>query len=183
MKTKVLSVNLFSESANRVLRQWSIAVFMFLAMFLLMGFTSCSDDDNEVVDTDTTEIVTLSTDTLSASFYLNELAYRIVLLNSDDIAVGVNQVYAYVLRESADGLQTITHPEDYEIEVYPYMPGMGHSSPNNEDFVWNTDLQTYQGTLNFTMSGLWQVFLTLKKGDEVLAEQIIWTIQLGSMSM
>ena len=176
-----------TSNVIKVLRTMNAGFSPAVAVLLLIGiisFSSCSDDSDDVVPSnEREEIIELTSDTLAVSFSYAEADYELVLLQAEEVKVGVNAVYAYLLQKTEDGLVAVGHPEDYTIGVYPFMPGMGHSSPNNQDFVWNTEKQAYQGTLNFTMSGLWQIFLTLRYNEEVIAEDIYWTLQLGSMSM
>lgn len=178
MKTNRVIKVLNNVFGGKSVRTWAVVAGVLLGSLL----TSCSDDD-DVSPNRKVKVVELSSDTLSASFSYLDATYEAVLLQLDDVKVGVNTVYAYLLQESTDGLLAIDRPEDYSIGVYPYMPGMGHSSPNNADFVWDAETNAYVGTLNFTMSGLWQVFLTIRKGEEVVADEVIWTFQLGSSSM
>jgi len=142
-----------------------------------LAFVACNDDDNEVINENK---VTLSADTLTTSFELNKAQYQAVLLNTDALKTGSNTVFAYLLHESKGNLVEIDNPADYKIGVYPEMNmgTMKHSSPNNEDFVWNAEAQAYQGVLNFTMSGRWLVYLTIYKGETIVSEQIYWTLQL-----
>ena len=51
---------------------------------------------------------------------------------------------------------------DYTLEIEPTMPSMGHGSPNNVNPVF-TSMGHYIGKVNFTMTGLWNVKITLKK--------------------
>jgi hypothetical protein len=59
--------------------------------------------------------------------------------------------------------------DDLILEIEPWMPSMGHGSPNNE----NPDAQGeghYLGQVNFTMAGPWTVTVVAKRGEEVLGE-------------
>lgn len=56
---------------------------------------------------------------------------------------------------------------DYRVEIEPTMPSMGHGSPNNINPI-HTENGHYKGVVNFTMSGLWKVNLTLKKNNVLL---------------
>lgn len=142
-----------------------------------LALVACNDDENEII---TENKVVLSADTLTTSFNLEKAQYQAVLLNADNLQTGTNAVFAYLLRENKGNLVEIDNPAEYKIGVYPEMNmgTMKHSSPNNEDFVWNDDVKAYQGVLNFTMSGKWLVYLTIYKGETVVADQIYWTFQL-----
>lgn len=55
-------------------------------------------------------------------------------------------------------------PDDsYTCQIYPWMPSMGHGSPNNVNPV-NTGNGHYNGDVNFTMSGDWQIKVYIDKG-------------------
>jgi len=146
---------------------------------LALSFAACDDDNNGVIN-NSNKIISLGADTLSASFELNKAQYQVVLLNTDGLKTGSNTVYAYLATEKNGNLVEIDNPAEYTISVYPEMDmgTMKHSSPNNEDFVWNADVNAYKGTLNFTMSGKWVIYLLVKKGETEIANQIFWTLQL-----
>ena len=54
--------------------------------------------------------------------------------------------------------------EDLNIEIEPEMPTMGHGSPNNVNptHIGNGH---YEGVVNYTMTGLWRVHMTVKDKD------------------
>ncbi|MCG2462348.1 hypothetical protein K8352_16425 [Flavobacteriaceae bacterium F89] len=73
---------------------------------------------------------------------------------------GVNN-FASVLYKMEDMI-TFTNVAGYKVTLDPRMPGMGnHSSPNNEVLTYDTTTKTYQGKLNFTMTGYWKINLEL----------------------
>ena len=67
---------------------------------------------------------------------------------------------------------------DYKIMLDPRMPSMGnHTSPNNEDLIYNATSSMYDGKLSLTMTGYWKLNLMLEnennevlKGEEVTEE-------------
>lgn len=67
--------------------------------------------------------------------------------------------------------------EDYTVEIEPWMPGMGHGSPNNVNPV-HTEKGHYAGTVNFTMTGLWHVKLRLYKNGVLLSDDQYFEITL-----
>lgn len=144
-----------------------------------LAFVACDDDDNNIV-VDGPKVVDLSADTLTTSFEINKESYQAVLLNTDHLKTGSNAVVASLVKIVDGKYVEIENPGEYEIGVYPEMNmgTMKHSSPNNADFVWNKTIGVYEGTLNFTMSGKWLVYLTIRQGDTVIADQIYWTLQL-----
>ena len=55
------------------------------------------------------------------------------------------------------------------------MPGMGnHSSPNNEDLIYDPTTQRYNGRLSLTMTGYWKINLMLENqnGDVLKGEEV-----------
>lgn len=56
---------------------------------------------------------------------------------------------------------------DYTVEIEPIMPSMGHSSPNNTNPIHIANGH-YKGVVNFTMTGLWRVGITLKKNGNII---------------
>ena len=56
------------------------------------------------------------------------------------------------------------------VEIEPEMPTMGHGSPGNVNPVY-TSIGHYKGTVNYTMTGLWRVHITVKDaGGSVMNE-------------
>ncbi len=47
------------------------------------------------------------------------------------------------------------------VEIDPFMPSMGHGSPDNVNPVFTSNGH-YLGTVNYTMTGLWQVNIAIK---------------------
>ncbi len=58
---------------------------------------------------------------------------------------------------------------DLEIEMEPWMVSMDHGSPNNVSPVHDSGGH-YLGTVNFTMTGDWQIRLVIKQGGMVCGE-------------
>lgn len=56
---------------------------------------------------------------------------------------------------------------DYTVSIEPEMPSMGHGSPNNVDPTHVADGH-YEGQVNFSMTGLWRINLTIMDGTEVV---------------
>lgn len=56
---------------------------------------------------------------------------------------------------------------DYTVMIEPEMPSMGHGSPNNVDPTHDANGH-YKGQVNFTMTGLWRINLTIMNGTEVV---------------
>lgn len=74
--------------------------------------------------------------------------------------VGMND-FEFTLHKK---ISMMSYPADssYTSRIYPWMPSMGHGSPNNVDPVHST-AGHYKGRVNFTMTGDWQVKVFLTK--------------------
>lgn len=65
--------------------------------------------------------------------------------------------------------------DNYSITIEPEMPTMGHGSPDNEDPV-SSGNGHYEGKVNFTMTGLWRVHMTIKDGADTVKSNIHFDI-------
>ena len=92
---------------------------------------------------------------------------------------------AYVSKKGDNSaLPYLPSTEVFTIDIYPTMPDMGnHTSPNNEPLQLQND-GSYQGKLNLTMTGVWDIHLHVKDasgktvaGGEGLSE-LYWTISI-----
>lgn len=119
------------------------------------------------------------------SFKWNDQTYYLVLSNPQDLKTGVNKVSAYVSKKGDNSaLPYLPSTEVFTIDIYPTMPDMGnHTSPNNEALQPQDD-GSYQGKLNLTMTGVWDIHLHVKDasgktvaGGEGLSE-LYWTISI-----
>ncbi|MBX7202086.1 MAG: FixH family protein [Bacteroidia bacterium] len=63
--------------------------------------------------------------------------------------------------------------EDYTFEIEPYMPSMGHGSPNNVNPV-HIEKGHYRGKVNFTMTGEWQIKLKVYKNGVLLRDDLMF---------
>lgn len=94
--------------------------------------------------------------------------YVLAYVNPKNPAVAVNNMQAVLYK--METMMSFPVVENYKITVDPRMPGMGnHSSPNNEDLIYNALTKTYDGKLSLTMTGYWKINLKLlNENDEVL---------------
>lgn len=60
--------------------------------------------------------------------------------------------------------------EGYTVEIEPFMPDMGHGSPNNKAATSKGDGH-YSGMINFTMKGHWKIKVNLFKGGEKVSQE------------
>lgn len=117
------------------------------------------------------------------SFKWNGAIYYLTLASPQDLKTGVNTLRAYISKKADDATQPyLPASEEFTVDIYPTMPDMGnHTSPNNEPLTLQKD-GSYQGQLNLTMTGVWDIHLHVKDaigntvaGGEELSE-LYWTI-------
>ena len=77
--------------------------------------------------------------------------------------VGINDFEFTLHRRNS----MMSYPADssYTCDIYPWMPSMGHGSPNNVNPVHNY-MGHYKGKVNFTMTGDWQIKVYLNKNGQ-----------------
>lgn len=119
------------------------------------------------------------------SFKWNDVTYYLTLASPQDLKTGINTVNAYISKKGDDATQPyLPASETFTIDIYPTMPDMGnHTSPNNESLTRQDD-GSYQGKLNLTMTGVWDIHLNVKDatgntvaGGEELSD-LYWTISI-----
>jgi hypothetical protein len=64
---------------------------------------------------------------------------------------------------------------DLTVEIDPEMVSMGHGSPNNVNPV-HTANGHYVGSVNYTMTGDWRIFLTIKQGSRQITNSAYFDI-------
>ncbi|WP_181163807.1 FixH family protein [Pontibacter mangrovi] len=85
--------------------------------------------------------------------------YFVAYLQPQEPKVGVNDMEVAVYRMAS--MMDFPAATDLTLELAPEMPTMGHGSPNNVSPV-HTGQGHYKGQVNFTMTGLWYLHLTLR---------------------
>ncbi|MCF8256492.1 MAG: FixH family protein [Flavobacteriales bacterium] len=79
--------------------------------------------------------------------------------------VGIND-FEITLHSKAS-MMSFPSVDTYTVTIEPEMPSMGHGSPNNVNPTF-TSRGHYVGKVNFTMTGLWRINLTIMNGAEVV---------------
>lgn len=103
----------------------------------------------------------------------DEVRYILAFVSPTSPEVALNDMQA-VLYKMQD-MMTFPVVENYKVTVDPRMPGMGnHSSPNNQDLIYNAATKLYDGKLSLTMTGYWKINLKLlnKNGDVLKGEDV-----------
>lgn len=89
--------------------------------------------------------------------------YFVAYLQPQQPKVGVNDMEVAVYRMNT--LMDFPAVSKLTMELTPEMPTMGHGSPNNVNPTHSSGGH-YKGKVNFTMTGLWYLHLSLKDGAE-----------------
>ncbi len=92
--------------------------------------------------------------------------YVISLVNPLMPKTGMNDLEILVNKRTDSG-HSFPPVDDFQIEFNPQMTSMGHGSPNNV-YPVNVGKGKYKGKVNFTMTGDWRLFFTLKRNGEVI---------------
>ncbi|SRX74535.1 hypothetical protein [Aequorivita antarctica] len=94
--------------------------------------------------------------------------YILAYVNPKDPKVAINDLQAVLYK--METMMSFPVVENFKITVDPRMPGMGnHTSPNNQDLIYNAATKIYNGKLSLTMTGYWKINLKLmNESGEVL---------------
>ncbi len=90
----------------------------------------------------------------------------ISLIAGETPQVGINNFE--IVLHTKTSMMNFPAIENYTIEIEPVMLSMGHGSPNNVNPV-HVGSGHYQGKVNFTMTGLWNVNLKLYKNGVLIS--------------
>ena len=108
---------------------------------------------------------------------LNDPMSRLVIsyVQPMDPKVGINDFE--ITLHSRETMMSWPGIENYTVEIEPEMPSMGHGSPNN---VNPTDAGNghYNGSVNFTMTGLWRINLNIMDGSTVVDSTAYFEVTL-----
>lgn len=116
------------------------------------------------------------TTSVMKSFTANDSTKLFVSLIQPDLPkIGLNNFEISIHKK--DSLMGFTAVDDYNVEIVPIMPSMGHGSPNNVNPVF-TELGHYTGLVNFTMTGLWNVKIIIKKNGVIISDNQSFDITL-----
>lgn len=90
--------------------------------------------------------------------------YILAMVNPKTPKVAINDFEAVLYR--MENMESFPLVENFKIGVDPRMPSMGnHTSPNNQDMVYDAASKLYKGKLSFTMTGFWNINLKLFNAD------------------
>ena len=108
---------------------------------------------------------------------LNSSSSRLVIsyVKPADPKVGINDFE--ITLHARETMMSWPGIENYTVEIEPEMPSMGHGSPNNVNPT-HTSKGHYKGSVNFTMTGLWRVNLTIMDGTTVVDSTAYFEVTL-----
>lgn len=96
-------------------------------------------------------------------------------LQPNDPKVGINDFE--ITLHSRENMMSWPSVENYTVQIEPEMPSMGHGSPNNVDPTHSANGH-YEGQVNFTMTGLWRINLTIMDGSTVVDDTAFFEVTL-----
>lgn len=124
------------------------------------------------------------------SFKVGDKTYFATLAGASSLKTGVNSITAYVSEKPDPITQAYPAAEQkFTIEVTPSMPDMGnHTSPDNVPLTYSESKGAYTGSINLTMTGLWNLHLVIKDeegnivagdtNDESGYSNIYWSVSI-----
>lgn len=99
----------------------------------------------------------------------------LAMLNPEKFKVGMNDIEFTINRKT--DMMDFPYDDTYAIEITPEMPSMGHGSPNNVN-PENIGNGHYKGQVNFTMTGMWRIHVTVKKNDVTISPDTWFDVTL-----
>lgn len=112
----------------------------------------------------------------------DDVKYILALVVPESPEVAVNDMTVGLYK--MESMMSFPLVEDFMVKLDPRMPSMGnHTSPNNEDLVYNDVSEMYNGKLSLTMTGYWKLNLMLyNTNNELLkGEEVSGTIESSSL--
>lgn len=106
--------------------------------------------------------------------------YILALIEPQKPAVKINDITIGLYK--MENMMSFPIVENYKINLDPRMPSMGnHSSPNNQDLVYNAISKKYDGKLSLTMTGYWKLNLMLRnQNNEILKGEAVTDVNEAS---
>ena len=103
----------------------------------------------------------------------DDTKYVLAYVEPKNPEIGINELTAVLYK--MEDMMSFPVVENYQITVDPRMPGMdNHSSPNNQNLVYNPVTKRYEGKLSLTMTGYWKINLKLlnDNGETVMGNDV-----------
>ena len=149
-----------------------IKAFKGAATFIMIGNWSIKikvhnnvNDHDGVGETPFTVIAKTEAQLFSFTNTADGLKYFVALVNPKSPKVGLNDFEVAVYKKQE--MMLFPAVDGLNIAIDPQMPSMGHGSPNNVNPAFTANGH-YKGVVNFTMTGYWEVNLTIKDAANIL---------------
>ena len=133
--------------------------------YTIDGMAYTAKDDINVMQSDK-RVVSVFTGT-------DDVKYILALMEPMQPDVKINDISAGLYK--MENMMTFPPVSGYTVALDPRMPSMdNHSSPNNQDLVYDAAGQIYKGKLSLTMTGYWKLNLKLinEQGEVLKGEDV-----------
>ncbi len=103
----------------------------------------------------------------------DNVKYVLALIEPQTPGVKINEMTVGLYK--MESMMSFPVVENYIINLDPRMPSMGnHTSPNNEDLIYDATSKMYKGKLSLTMTGYWKLNLMLRnQNDDILKGEAV----------
>ncbi len=118
--------------------------------------------------------------TVTAVTGIDGVRYILALIEPQNPEVKINDIIVGLYK--MENMMSFPVVENFKINLDPRMPSMGnHSSPNNQDMVYNATTKMYDGKLSLTMTGYWKLNLMLRnQNNEILKGEPVTDVNEAS---
>lgn len=118
--------------------------------------------------------------TVTSIMGVDGVRYVLALIEPQNPEVKINDMRIGLYK--MENMMSFPVVENYKINLDPRMPSMGnHSSPNNQDLVYNAITKMYDGKLSLTMTGYWKLNLMLRnQNNEILKGEAVTDVNEAS---
>ncbi len=118
--------------------------------------------------------------TVTAVTGIDGVKYILALIEPQNPKVKINDIIVGLYK--MENMMSFPVVENFKINLDPRMPSMGnHSSPNNQDMVYNATTKMYDGKLSLTMTGYWKLNLMLRnQNNEILKGESVTDLNEAS---
>ncbi len=103
-----------------------------------------------------------------------DMKYFVALIDPVTPDVGINDFELGIYTK--ESMMSFPDADGLTVEIEPTMPSMGHGSPDNVDPTGMGNGH-YKGSVNFTMTGLWQVDLVIEDGEDMITSDQYFVIE------
>jgi hypothetical protein len=145
------------DAGNNIFKGYANLIVFSDSSGIWAGYYSYNDSIH--IDSIPFYIGVLSSNLMTSWSNVNQQSYTLTLINPQNPGLGIN-TFSVMLHKTTDFIR-FSEVNNAEMVIYPWMVYMGHSSSHNENPVLISNGK-YQGKVNLTMSGLWDVYDTIR---------------------